>query len=1156
MLGIFKKRWFVVALGLLLLSAFVWFAGPYFAFADFHPLAPVWVRVAVIVAILAIYFGGILVKQLKALRTSAKLAEAVSRQAPAASAGSADAEQLRERFAEAIATLKQNKNSGQSLYELPWYVIIGAPGSGKTTALMNSGLNFPLAQKFGKEALRGVGGTRNCDWWFTDAAVLLDTAGRYTTQDSDQSADSSGWREFLALLLKYRKRRPLNGIILTISATDLITQHQGEREAHVLALRRRLDEVNKELKVQLPVYLLITKCDLVAGFSEYFDDLPQEGRGQVWGVTFPYQLTTSGQAAAAFPAEFTALVTRLNERVYARVEEERDVKRRAAIFAFPQQWAGLGEVLGQYVQELFASSRFNTNALLRGVYFTSGTQEGTPIDRILGALGRSVGAAANVVSAPTGRGKAYFIERLLKDVMFAESGLAGVNRKLEQRKLLLQVATYASVALLTVLGVIAFSISYGRNRAYLNDVQTSLAQLQQPASPVQGASMEQVLPRLDAVRQVVTVADRYQDGTPLLMRWGLFQGNSIGNQARDAYRRELSNLLLPQVAQAIQQRLIAYTAEPDKLYEYLKTYLMLGQPEHLDKTQMQFLVELEWQAAYAQQPDVQERLTQHFQSLLEAQDQLRPIDIDMQLVAQARIAIKQASVPHLMYSRLKLNYLSDTDRAVRLDNELGLGAKDVLVRKSGKPLSEPIPALYTPAVFAEVSSLGTVKLIKQFADDQWVFGDDTVSLANSARTSSDLMAIYEQDYIRAWDEVLSDVNVASFPTTSELANGLAILSGPTSPLRALLITVDKNTYLVKSAEDAAKAGVVNQVKDGLGKLFTSAKQAAGAATGEPPGTQVTAHFASIHRLVDAAGGQPPIDRALAKMGQVQLLLQSVGTGIGQNSQVDPQLEVALKSLQQEAANLPPLVAGVVTQVTGKSASAAMGQARSELMNLYTTQVVRECSAVTAGRYPFDVRSGTDVPLADFGRLFGAGGVFDGFFKDNLQALVDTSRSPWNWRSGTGGTIGISNGVLRQFEQAQRIRDTYFRPGGQLPEVRFNVSVSGLDAAASRVLFEIDGQTIEYRHGPERTIPVVWPGPSPGAAAVSFEDRSGGRPNQVYQGPWAWFRLLERGNVQRQSDVRYLATWQAGGHDASMTVEATSIRNPLADNSLRQFRCGG
>ena len=323
---------------------------------------------------------------------------------------------------------------GHSLYDLPWYVFIGAPGSGKTTALLNSGLKFPLEQRVGKGALRGVGGTRNCDWWFTDEAVFLDTAGRYTTQDSDAASDSAGWGEFLALLRKYRPRRPVNGVILTINAQDLMVQGDAAREAHVEAARRRLDELNRELRIQLPVYLMVTKCDLVAGFSEYFDDLAHESRAQVWGVTFPYDQTLKGDIAAVFPEDFDALMERLNSRVFARVEEVRDVRRRTRIFAFPQQMAALRGVLQQFVSEVFASTQFDRHVLLRGVYFTSGTQEGTPIDRLLGAISKRFGAAADAVAPPSGSGKAYFVERLLKDVMIGESGLAGVNRRLETRK--------------------------------------------------------------------------------------------------------------------------------------------------------------------------------------------------------------------------------------------------------------------------------------------------------------------------------------------------------------------------------------------------------------------------------------------------------------------------------------------------------------------------------------------------------------------------------------------------------------------------------------------------------------------------------------------------------------------------------------------------
>ena len=170
--------------------------------------------------------------------------------------------------------MQKSRSNRTSLYDLPWYIIIGPPGAGKTTAIVNSGLNFPLAQKFGKEALRGVGGTRNCDWWFTDQAILLDTAGRYTTQDSgSESSDAAGWIAFLALLRKYRKRRPINGVLVAMSMAELATQTDTERARHVAAVRERLDEFARSCKILLPVYLVLTKCDLLAGFNEFFDDL-------------------------------------------------------------------------------------------------------------------------------------------------------------------------------------------------------------------------------------------------------------------------------------------------------------------------------------------------------------------------------------------------------------------------------------------------------------------------------------------------------------------------------------------------------------------------------------------------------------------------------------------------------------------------------------------------------------------------------------------------------------------------------------------------------------------------------------------------------------------------------------------------------------------
>src|SRR5205814_2528385 len=136
-----------------------------------------------------------LLKRLRARRANAQLAAVITQPPPQHERPSAEATKLRERFEEAVGTLTAGRD-GQSLYDLPWYVFIGAPGSGKTTALVNSGLKFPLAERFGKSKVKGVGGTRNCDWWFSDEAVFLDTAGRYTTQESNEEADRSAWTGF------------------------------------------------------------------------------------------------------------------------------------------------------------------------------------------------------------------------------------------------------------------------------------------------------------------------------------------------------------------------------------------------------------------------------------------------------------------------------------------------------------------------------------------------------------------------------------------------------------------------------------------------------------------------------------------------------------------------------------------------------------------------------------------------------------------------------------------------------------------------------------------------------------------------------------------------------------------------------------------------
>ena len=422
-LKVLTNRWFIAILGLVFLSLLIWFAGPMFGFGEARPFASALVRIITILLIFIIFIIVQLIKALKASRANTQMVETLVEDDGSAEPdrSTEELETLRKRFEEAVSVLKKSKGKkgALNLYELPWYIIIGPPGSGKTTALINSGLDFPLAERFGKEALRGVGGTRNCDWWFTEEAILLDTAGRYTTQDSDSAVDRSAWEGFLALLKKYRKRRPINGVVMAISLSDLMILNDSERMAHARAIKSRIQELDEYFGIRFPVYVILTKCDLVAGFTEFFDDLGRAEREQILGTTFSFDESSSETGAVdRFEVEFDAILERLSSRLLWRLSGERDIRRRAAIYGFPRQLASLKEPISSFLGDVFRGSRFEQAPMLRGIYLTSGTQEGTPIDRLMGTVARTFGLEAQMLPAHGGQGRSYFITSLFKKVIF------------------------------------------------------------------------------------------------------------------------------------------------------------------------------------------------------------------------------------------------------------------------------------------------------------------------------------------------------------------------------------------------------------------------------------------------------------------------------------------------------------------------------------------------------------------------------------------------------------------------------------------------------------------------------------------------------------------------------------------------------------------
>ena len=133
--------------------------------------------------------------------------------------------------------------------------------------------------------------------------MLVDTAGRYTTQDSDAETDRKSWQSFLSLLKENRPKQPINGVIIAFSLEDMMLMKPEEVGAHAAPIRKRLLELHETLRVDFPVYALFTKADLVAGFNEFFGAFPEDRRRQVWGATFQTEdrkKNCVGEVAKAF----------------------------------------------------------------------------------------------------------------------------------------------------------------------------------------------------------------------------------------------------------------------------------------------------------------------------------------------------------------------------------------------------------------------------------------------------------------------------------------------------------------------------------------------------------------------------------------------------------------------------------------------------------------------------------------------------------------------------------------------------------------------------------------------------------------------------------------------------------------------------------------
>ena len=1167
------NRWVLLAIGLLALALVVWWVFPTISISNFRPYEQEWVRIIQIAFIVLTPVARWAWRYVKARRANAALASGLLQASPAAgfhsSASTDEATQLRQRFEEALGLLRKLRfgverpsiwmrmralGSQQYLYNLPWYVFIGAPGAGKTTALVNSGLRFPLADRLGREAVRGVGGTRNCDWWFTDEAVFLDTAGRYTTQQSDRDVDASAWKSFLELLKKSRPRRPINGVLVTVSVGDLLQQTPAEREAHTQAVRARVQELYQTLGLRIPVYVLLTKSDLLAGFSEFFAAMGKEERAQAWGFSLPYG--KEGLDPGPMSAELERLERRLYDRLPERLEEERDAARRALLYGFPQQFALLRDRLVQFVESAFTPSKFEAKLVLRGVYFTSGTQEGSPIDRVMGALARGFGLERRLLPAQHASGRSYFLTRLLREVVFQEAGLAGFDLRWERRRQWLQTGAIAACGVVLVLATLAWWVSAARNRRYLAEVSGKFGDVQQQVTAVRAGArsdLASLLPTLSGVASLAETPATLEGVVPWSMRLGLYQGGRLETASGAAYRRMLQDTFLPSLASYLEQYLRQdVAASQDELYEALKTYLMLYDPKHLDPEAV-----WRWYQTRGEQllgsDTGPKALKVHFDALYDRGWVDPTVQRNDALIARVRTVIGSDSLPNRVYGRLKREPNPDL-REFTVTDKAGPKALLVFERQSRQPLTKGVPGFYTKDGYYKYFLPRVDASTAQLADEEaWVLGTSRGGTLMSAPGFAEAVKrLYLEDYRRIWRQFIGDISIIRDRDFTRLVEITRVLSSLDSPLKPLMKAIERETTLSVPPEVGGTLGGLT------GKAQEYASKARQTVTGVPTGMLekglVDDQFDDIRRFVSGpagATGPPPIDGLVQLLGEVYQWLAAVKEA-QRTGQPPPQANTSNK-LRAEAAGHPEPLRSMLQAVAQGATQGTAGRERERIDAELRAQVADYCTKATSGRYPFVRSSNQDVTPEDFARLFSQSGVLESFFQKYLSPHVDSGQKPWRFKDPAMG----QSAALAEFQRAQVIRDVFFRGGGSTPSIQLEFRPVEMDASIQQFSLDVDGKLVKYSHGPQIAVPVQFPGPggrSMVRAQVSPSPAVGSN-GVTFNGPWALFRMFDGVQIveTRQSE-RFVATFNVEGRRTVFEIFASSVRNPFRLPELSQFRC--
>ncbi|MDH0648578.1 type VI secretion system membrane subunit TssM [Pseudomonas sp. GD03858] len=1149
----------------LLLLVAIWWLGPHWHWRDHQPLAGVAHRsVATLLLILLPLSCWLLVLRKRFHRLQAERRQQAAVEAdPCLSFVLAQEKALDSAFASYL----DNAGGRRARYRLPWYLVLGEQGAGKSSFIDHSNQCFSLTRIASSQArLRQSDlGAYPIGWWVGNDAVIIDPPGAFTLQEATAGAlhddarvpdglQSRLWNHLLDWLERNRSRRALDGVLLVVDLPALINATPEQRMVLAHGLRTRVHEVSSQLGCRLPLYVVLSKFDLLQGFDQCFARLSHEQRERMLGFTFKQEAVDTFDAWLDEFAEYHDRLTHaLYEQTLASLGSPSQARQRERLIALHGQLVGLRPVLTGFLRETLASDRYTTPALVRGVYWCSVLQQG----EIDNAFVREA-AQPYVEEFPVREGRApgkhsvYFAQQVFQRVLYREAGLAGDNARVARQK---RQMAWAGAGL----GVLTIAVCAATWQRYFDINQAKAVNVlaksrefrHQEVDSRLDPTARNLLQPLDQIRDAVSVFGDYRNVWPLVADLGLYQGRVIGPMVDEAYLRLLSRRFLPALASGVVDAMRTAPVGSEQQMAALRVYRMIEDRKSRRPAWVEDWMARQWQMAYPGQGQLQRDLMRHLEyALAYADADLSPYRRQASEVQQA---LRAMPMPQRVYASLKQQAHEQLHAGLDIRSQVGPAFDMVYQPVAGATQDDDatwLAPLLTARGFKEFFEPRSQHLAEMAMIDQWALGERAqldYSDADRQVLTERVRTLYGADYIASWRRALNAFTVADFQDLNHAVSILEQLTGPAAPLHRLLETVRENTAIHPAPSADLALDVSAQAQSAVGT--PEQQQAAG----------IYRAFAGLNGMLDAKGDKPSYyDETLGAISAVHDYAKGVQDSPERGKAA---LHTVLQrfamtgadpigTLQRVAGGLPEPVRQQVRKVADQTAQVLNVEALRELERRWDTEVYSFFQQRLAGRYPFVAR-GADASLDDFEAFFGPKGRLQQFqdqylkifLKDNLDAL----------RSEQHGGSLIRPEVIEQLAAAERIRETFFDQRGNL-SVQLSIEPLGLSANQRTSLLDLDGQLISYTHGPRQIIGIVWPNTlgQQVRSNLTLLKLNGNSSSLEYRGPWSMFRLLSRGALNGRTASSVDLSFRTGEGVMRYRLNSEKAFNPITQQPFKGF----